>query len=169
MIDIEIDKLTNSIVNRISGDSFSTVVLPMNEHDLKKIAKKNGWNFNWRSEAKQADRTIYKLTIVDNPDIVQGLMSISDFQDHFYLHLVENAPFNLGQEKLYEGVAGNLFAYAYKLSWDNGYQGFIAFQSKTQLITHYEKILNATHIGGHKMVVFPDAALKLILKYFQDE
>jgi hypothetical protein len=83
--------------------------------------------------------------------------------------LVENAPFNLGQEKLYEGVAGNLFAYACKLSWDNGYQGFIAFQSKTQLITHYEKILNATHIGGHKMVVFPDAALKLILKYFQDE
>lgn len=43
---IEIDKLTNSIVNTISGDSFPTDVHPISKVDLKNITKKNGWIFN---------------------------------------------------------------------------------------------------------------------------
>ena len=42
-IDIEIDKLTNSIENSISGDTFPTDVLLVESADLKKITKKNGW------------------------------------------------------------------------------------------------------------------------------
>jgi hypothetical protein len=34
------------------------------------------------------------------------------------MHLVENAPFNKGQTKVYAGVAGNLVAYACKLSFN---------------------------------------------------
>jgi hypothetical protein len=37
---IEIDKLTNSIVNTISGDSFPTDVHPATKTDLKNITKK---------------------------------------------------------------------------------------------------------------------------------
>ena len=33
-------------------------------------------------------------------------------------------------------------------------------------IPHYEKSLGATHVGGSKMVIFPQAALTLIKKYF---
>lgn len=110
---------------------------------------------------------MYKLTIKGNPEIIQGLASISDFEDHFFLHLVESAPFNLGRKKLYSGVPGNLFAFVCKLSWDKGYQGFVAFQSKTRLIEHYEITFGAVHVGGHKMIIFPDAALKLIRQYFQ--
>jgi hypothetical protein len=165
-IGIEIDKLTNSIVNTISGDSFPTDVHPATKADIKSTNKKSGWLFNWASEFKQANRQIFKLTIRNNPGIIQGLVSISDYNDHFYLHLIENAPFNLGKSKLYEGVAGNLFAFTCKSSWDKGYQGFVAFTSKTKLIEHYEKTLGATHIGGHKMVIFPQEALKLINKYF---
>jgi hypothetical protein len=113
-----------------------------------------------------ADRTVFKLTIRNNPEIIQGLVSISDYHDHFYLHLIESAPFNLGRNKLYEGVPGNLFTFTCKISWDNGYQGFISFTSKTKLLDHYEKTLRATHIGGRKMVIFPNQALKLIRKYF---
>ena len=102
-----------------------------------------------------------------NPDIIQELVSISDYGDHFYLHLVESAPFNLGKRKLYAGVPGNLFAFTCKLSWDKGYEGFESFQSKTKLIEHYESSLGATHVGGHKMVIFPPAALNLIKQYFQ--
>jgi hypothetical protein len=114
-----------------------------------------------------SDRKVYKLTIQDNRNIVQGLASISNFHDHFYLHLVESAPFNMGRNKLYEGVPGNLFAFTCKKSLDAGYQGFVSFLSKTKLIEHYEKSLDATHVGGHKMVIFPQAALKLIQKYYQ--
>lgn len=163
---IEIDKLTNSIVNTISGDSFPTDVHPVTKVDLKNTIKKNGWFFNWVGEAKLKDRQVFKLTIRNNPEIVQGLLSISDYDDYYYLHLIESAPFNLGKNKLYEGVPGNLFAFTCKTSWDNGYQGFVSFTSKTKLIEHYEKTLGATHIGGHKMVIFPHEALKLIKKYF---
>ena len=165
-IGVEIDKLTNSIQNTISGDSFPTDVHPISKSDLKIISKKNKWLFNWAEEFKMADRTVFKLTIRNNPEIIQGLVSVSDYNDHFYLHLIESAPFNLGRNKLYEGVPGNLFAFTCKISWDNGYQGFISFTSKTKLLDHYEKTLGATHIGGHKMVIFPNEALKLIRKYF---
>jgi hypothetical protein len=163
---IEIDKLTNSILNTISGDSFPTDVHPVSKSDLKNVSKKNGWLFNWADEFKLTDRKVFKLTIRNNPDIIQGLLSISDYGDHHYLHLIESAPFNLGRHKLYEGVPGNLFAFTCKISWDIGYQGFVSFTSKTKLIEHYEKTLGATHIGGHKMVIFPNEALKLIRKYF---
>ena len=165
-IGVEIDKLTNSILNTISGDSFPTDVHPVIKMDLKNISKKNGWLFSWTTEFKFADRQIFKLTIRDNPNIIQGLASISDYNDHYYLHLVESAPFNLGKKKLYEGVPGNLFAFTCKTSWDKGYQGFVSFTSKTKLIEHYEKSLGSTHIGGHKMVVFPQEAIKLIKKYY---
>jgi hypothetical protein len=128
-IGIEIDKLTNSIVNTISGDSFPTDVHPATKTDLKNTTKKNGWLFNWASEFKLADRQVYKITIRNNPDIVQGLLGISDYEDHYYLHLIESAPFNLGKDKLYEGVPRNLFAFTCKASWDKGYQGFVSFTS----------------------------------------
>jgi len=165
-IGIEIDKLTNSIQNTISGDSFPTDVHSATKIDLKNITLRNGWFFNWQSEFKLKDRQVLKLTIRNNPDIVQGLLSISDYKDHYYLHLIESAPFNLGKHKVYEGVPGNLFAYTCKASWDKGYQGFISFTSKTKLIEHYEKTLGASHIGNHKMAIFPKESLKLIQKYF---
>jgi hypothetical protein len=166
LIGVEIDKLTNSVLNTISGDSFPTDIHPISKIDLKSITKKNKWLFNWGEEFKIADRNVFKLTIRNNPDIIQGLVSISDYKDHFYLHLIESAPFNLGRHKLYEGVPGNLFAFTCKISWDKGYQGFISFTSKSKLLNHYEKTLGATHIGGNKMVIFPKEALKLIKKYF---
>jgi hypothetical protein len=166
-LDIRIDKLTNSILNTISGDSFQTEINEVNKDDLKTAKKENGWTFDWIYEFKMADRKVYKLTIRENPKIIQGLVSISDYKDHFYLHLVESAPFNMGKNKLYEGVPGNLFAFACKKSMDAGYEGFVSFQSKTKLIEHYEKSLGAIHVGGHKMIIFPQVALKLIQKYFQ--
>jgi hypothetical protein len=166
-IDIRIDKLTNSILNTISGDSFQTNVDEVGKEDLKIIRREGVWNFDWAAEFKIPDRKIFKLTIKDNPNIIQGLASISNYKDHFYLHLVESAPFNTGKNKLYEGVPGNLFAFTCKKSMDAGYQGFVSFQAKTRLIEHYEKSLGAIHIGGHKMIIFPEAAMKLIQKYFQ--
>jgi hypothetical protein len=65
------------------------------------------------------------------------------------------------------GASREIFAFACKLSWDKGYEGFVSFQSKTSLIEHYEKSLGAIHVGGHKMVIFPLQASRLIQKYFK--
>ena len=166
-IGIEIDRLTNSIVNTISGDSFQTEILQIATEDMKGVIKKVGWKFDWKSEAKLDDRQVYKLTIEGNRNVIQGLISISDYNDHIFMHLIESAPFNYGKPKLYEGVPGNMVAFACKESWNRGYEGFVAFVSKTKLIAHYEKTLGAHHIGGQRMAIGTEAAAALIDQYFK--
>jgi hypothetical protein len=65
-----IDRLTNSILNTISGDSFQTDVMRLGKSDLKHITKKKGWNFNWKKEFGEIKKEVYKLTIVNNPSII---------------------------------------------------------------------------------------------------
>ncbi len=165
-IDIEIDKLTNSIENVITGDCFKTEIIHISEFDLKEISKKNKWLFNWKSEFKSPDRDVYKLVISGNESIIQGLISLTEKQDHVYVHLIESAPFNMGKNKVYVGVPGNLFAFACKVSFHRGFDGYVAFTAKTQLIEHYTKTLNARIISGNLMVISSFSAIELINKYF---
>ena len=167
-LDFLVDKLTNSIENVVTGDSFQTVVSLASTSDLKAITKKNGWLFNWKFEIKQPEREVYKLTIAGNPNVVQGLMCVEIKQDHVYIHLVENAPFNRGKAKMYAGVPGNLVAFACRLSFQRGHQGNVSFLSKTDLINHYEKNLGAFHFGGRIMIIETKSAIKLINRYFKN-
>ncbi len=165
IIDIEIDKLTNSIVNRVSGDVFDTEVLPMTAKDWKNVRKKD-WVFDWKKEARKPNKKVYKLVIEANQEVIQGLVALENMQGFVYLSLVENISYNKGANKVYEGVAGNLFAYACKVSQDLGFDGFVAFDAKTALIAHYQKMLGATVAGGARMYIDEAAAQKLIKKYW---
>lgn len=168
-LDFEIDKLTRSIENVVTGDSFPTDITLISTKDLKIATKRNGWLFDWKDEFAQKQKEVYKLTIVNNPSIIQGLVSLEIKADHVYLHLIENAPFNKGKSKMYAGVAGNLVAFACKLSFQRGHDGNVSFISKTQLIDHYVNSLGAFHFGGRIMIIETKAAIKLINKYFHDE
>ena len=166
--EFEIDELTNSVKNIISGDSFSTDISRITRTDLKKITKKNGWLFDWKLELKHPERDIFKITIVNNQTIIQGLISLEVRSDHVFMHLVESAPFNKGKTKLYSGVPGNLVAFACKLSFQRGHEGNVAFISKTHLINHYKESLGAVHAGGRLMIIDSNAAFKLINRYFSN-
>ena len=161
-----VDKLTNSIENLVTGDSFHTDITLISNADLKTVTKKNSWAFDWKNELKQPQRDVYKLTIVNNQSIIQGLISLEVKSDHVFMHLVESAPFNKGKTKIYAGVPGNLVAFACKLSFQRGHEGNISFLSKTQLVQHYIDALGAMHFGGRVMIIDTKAALKLINKYF---
>ena len=165
-LDFVVDKLTNSIENVVTGDSFPTDITLISSADLKTVTKKNGWAFDWKDEFKQPERDVYKLTIVNNQTVVQGLISLEIKSDHVYMHLVENAPFNKGKTKIYSGVPGNLVAFACKLSFQRGHEGNVSFFSKTQLVQHYIDTLGAMHFGGRVMIIDTIAALKLLNKYF---
>ncbi len=165
-LDFEVDKLTNSIENVVTGDSFATDISIVTLADLKEITKKNKWQFDWKFEYKQPEREVYKLTIVNNQQIIQGLISLEIKPDHVYMHLVESAPFNKGKSKMYAGVPGNLVAFACKFSFQRGHEGNVSFFSKTQLVQHYIDSLGAMHVGGRIMIIDTIAALKLIDKYF---
>ena len=167
-LDFIIDKLTNSIENVITGDSFATEISLLTNADLKSISKTKKWLFNWKDEFKEPARDVYKLTITNNISIIQGLISLEVKSDHVYMHLVESAPFNKGKEKVYSGVPGNLVAFACKLSFQRGHEGNVSFLSKTQLVEHYIKSLGAIHFGGRVMIIETPAALRLINKYFKN-
>jgi hypothetical protein len=85
--DFIIDRLTNSILNTISGDSFQTEISILTKADLKNVTKKIGWNFNWKNEFDDIKKEVYKLTIEGNPSIIQGLLSLTIASDHVYMDL----------------------------------------------------------------------------------
>ena len=62
-LDFIIDRLTDSIVNVYTGDSFQTEVSLLTKEDLKTINKKNKWNFDWNIEYKNLAKEVYKFTI----------------------------------------------------------------------------------------------------------
>ena len=107
LVDIEIDKLANSIQNAVSGDVFDTDIFQLFANESKQISKAD-WQFKWQEQVKLTDREVYKLVIKDNPKIIQGLISLSYQGDHIYMHLIESAKFNKGKTKIYTGVPGNL-------------------------------------------------------------
>lgn len=55
-LDFEVDKLTNSIENVITGDSFPTDITLITNVDLRTITKKNDWQFDWKLEFKQPEK-----------------------------------------------------------------------------------------------------------------
>lgn len=75
-------------------------------------------------------KNVYKLTVIGNPKVIQGLLSFTIQPDHIYMDLLESAPFNRGRNKLYEGVPGNLVAYACKVSFQHGFDGYVSFTPK---------------------------------------
>jgi len=66
-LDFEIDKLTNSIENAISGEVFDTHVSQISE---KRKIKKLDWVFEWHSEIKVNSKSGYCLTTLNNQKII---------------------------------------------------------------------------------------------------
>lgn len=161
-ISIKVDKIANSIVNRLSGDGFNTDVIELQKSDLKSLVK--GWEFDWRKEASVEN--VYKLVIRITPEVIQGLISIKDRGDHIFMNLIEAAKHNKGRNKIYEGVAGNLVAFACLQSLAKGYNGIVAFDAKSKLIEHYRTTLKARLYFGNRMYIDEKTALLLIDKYF---
>jgi hypothetical protein len=162
-IGVHIDKLTNSIENISTGEVFDTVITQLQIKDSKQLVTKS-WKFDWHSELKAKTKLVYKLTTVNNPNIIQGLLSREDKQDHIFMHLIESSIFNIGIDKIYLGVPGNLIAFACKVSVDMGYQGFVAYDAKSALIKHYQNTLFATHFRWLRMFIDNKAADRLILQ-----
>ncbi len=166
-LDFEVDKLTNSIENAVSGKVFDTLITLLKTADSKQV-KKAEWTFNWQTEIKDEAKQVYKLTTANNPTIIHGLISLTDKADHIFMDLIESAKFNKGKSKLYKGVPDNLVAFACKLSFEKGYEGVVSFISKTQLIQHYEQTLGAKLFGNNRMFIDTREALILTIKYFKD-
>ena len=171
-VDIEIDGLTNCLVNRATNEDCDTQYRRISKTITKADAEKlmaEGWLFDW-SIPHSNGYEIYELLIKDSEER-QGLIALKHIRDQLYTHVdvVESAPQNRGKNGKYQGVGAHLFAIACKLSWDVGNEGFIQFKAKTDLVEHYRETLNAKNIDAQNMYIDSYAALNLIKTYFSKE
>jgi len=165
-MNIEIDKLTNSIENTLTGEVFDTVIVRLSTGDAATL-KITDWDFDWVKEIHESEKEVYCVSTVNNPGIIHGLLSLEDKDDHIFIHLIENSKLNKGKNKVYVGVPGNLVAFACKIAMEKGYDGFVAFDAKSKLIHHYEQTLGATHYRDLRMFIDTNAATRLISQYFK--
>ncbi|MCL2055244.1 MAG: hypothetical protein FWG90_12550 [Oscillospiraceae bacterium] len=166
-IDILIDKLTPCLVEVSSGKICKTIFSLATNGDITGLAEK-GWLFDW-SDDELRKTNIYKL-MIDGDNTVQGLVSAEVVRGAVYVHLVESAPHNIGENKKYKGVGGHLFAIAIKLSVANGFDGYIYFEAKNmKLVEHYSEMLGAnrimTRLHEYRMELLEENAHKIMDKY----
>lgn len=165
-LDITIDKFTPCLENAKTGEILETTYSLANDSELRQL---KGWNFNWVSEDLK-DAEIYKLQIKGDFDI-QGLVALTKFERDkaIYVNIAESAPHNLGNNKLYNGVGGHLFAIAAQYSKELGYGGFVFMDAKNVgLVEHYRNTLGAQLLGiphQYRMFIDEDAAEDLLKIY----
>lgn len=131
--------------------------------------KKDGWNFNWRKTLKAKNSKTYVLRLKVNPTSPQGVLQLRTESGMITMELIEISPDNLGKTKRYDYVAGCLIAFAcqqtFKLT--SSYKGFLSFDSKTKLITWYQKKYYAKIAVGQKMYIDAKGAKRLIEQYLK--
>lgn len=163
-IDIEIDKLTNSIEEVATGKSVATHVGRVLLED--RLIRAKDWRFDWIKELEQPRHEVYALTAEPHPGVPQGLISIEDRGDHVFMHLLESARFNQGKGKRFLGVPPNLVAHACRISFKRGYGGVVAFVAKTKLRQHYMDTLGAQVLWGDRLYMDTERATELVERYF---
>jgi hypothetical protein len=166
-LDLEVDKLTNSIENKLTGKSVETEVIRLHKDDLLTLRGLK-WAFDWAAELDEPLREVHALTSKGNSAFWHGLVSSEDKSDHIFMHLIESAPFNKGRNKLFTGVMGNLVAFLCKTSFEKGYWGNVVFDAKTRLVEHYEQALGAKRITSTRLFIDPQQSLVLVKQYFPD-
>jgi hypothetical protein len=152
-----------------TGKTFETAISLAEEEEMRMLRRKDGWFFDWEKESRESGHLVYKLTLHGDRRI-QGLISIEPVPGQLYIemHLIENAPHNRGDGKWFTGVAANLVAFACKMSFDMGFNGFVAFTAKTTLVNHYIEMLGAQIIyNRNRMGIFTMAAKKLVNSYYK--
>lgn len=169
---INIDELTPCLRRLSDGKIINTTVIEV--EPTKKAFK--DWEFDWTVPAKNG----YTVRAIkaDGDDRIQGMVALKPDPQNYAVRvdIVEAAPFNnphnkLFKQKEYAGVGGHLFAEAVKESYKQGYDGYVFFKAKTNLIEHYESTLGAVLINPKDRIMAIDerAARKLYEQYYQED
>lgn len=168
-IDVKVDDMANSVVHRPSGQVFPTAILLWRDLPDTSKASVAAWRFDWAKEIRRTDSDVVGL-LAQGYETIRGLMALEARGDHVFVVLIESAPHNIGENQLFMGVAGNLSAYACGRSFALGFDGYIAFDAKNELIEHFKTSLAAHRVGSsNRMIVDTTSARRLIAQYQKEE
>ena len=139
LVKIDIDLLTQCLIRTKDNKIVKTEVKEINTQ----YYNFKDWEFNWIEESKKRNK-------------------IAPFNNR-------HNPKNILKSKEYLGVGGHLFAEIARISFEKGYDGYVSFLAKTNLIEHYKKTLGAkqlSYIEIIEMYIDDEASTKLVKKYY---
>ena len=168
---IEIDELTPCL-RRLSDDK----IVNTSVFDVSPTKEEfKDWEFDWTIPKKNG--LIVRGIKADGDDRMQGMIALKSDPSNYavVVDIVEAAPFNNPHNKLftkkeYAGVGGHLFAEAVRESINRGYDGYVYFKAKTNLIEHYQKELGAILINEKERIMAIDERGAKILydRYYKE-
>jgi hypothetical protein len=150
------------VLNVKTGRKTGVVIEPVVSSDYKSITKQKYW-FDWKTEKKNL---VYKLRLKGSDEIL-GLISLLHFKDEqrYEIKLLAVSKENRGRTKTYEGIAGNLIAYACRLALKKyAENGCVSLFPKTELKTYYRKKYGMLP-AGKQLFLEGAPLLRLIEKY----
>ena len=129
------------------------------------------WLFDWSKTEKKG----YKILAlyVEGDNRIQGAISIRENPQNMSIEIdiVESAPFNSSynkkvKDKEYNEVGICLFTEVCKRSFDLGYDGYVEFIAKSNLVKYYMDNMRAIPIDAQRMYINTSGAKWLIEKYY---
>lgn len=140
------------LIENSTGQMIPMCINPIKLIDIQHM--KSDWTltFDWTLYFEYENVEVYILT-TEHSNYVEGAIALEYRGDHVWIHLIEKAPRNRAPQEKYKYIAHHLFAFATKRHLDQGGDGFVAFDSKTGLITHYIKEYSAERIGTTRMMI----------------
>ena len=137
-----------------------------------------GWEFDW-TKPERDGYMVFALRVKGDRRI-QGMIAMKEDPANYAMKIdiVEAAPHNSPHNpantsgtKEYSEVGGHLFAEACRQSFEKGYDGFVHFIAKTNLIKHYSESLGAELLNPRErlMAIPSQAAAYLVDRYYGGE
>jgi hypothetical protein len=148
-----------------SGKYKEARITLLRKEELTSITKRR-FDFDWDEEV---ELKTYKITFI-NDDYILGLMSIqiNSAERRFEIRLLELSKENRGNLKEYDRLAGCLIAFACKLSFKDGLNGFVSLIPKTVLISHYMRKYFFSPMGM-QLYVEGEISIALITEYLEND
>jgi hypothetical protein len=157
-----------------SGEHVSAVIERMTKKDfgLVKQSRARFVHFEWQ---RYKDEEVYKLRLKADTKIL-GLMCILDHVDDgldaVEIRLLEVCDEHTGAKKRLENISGCLIAFACRVSFNLGHDGYVFLLPKSELVAHYRSKYGFQHIPGKRaespmgyMLLDERNAMRLIFKY----
>ncbi|MBK7789381.1 MAG: N-acetyltransferase [Saprospiraceae bacterium] len=151
------------ILHLPTGDWVDALIENTETSDLKSL-KKDKFEFDWRLEEPTL---VYKLRLVNDKEIL-GLMSLDHFESEkrMEIRLLEVSILNRGEDRRYDGIAGNLIAFACKECVKyHGFWACVSLIPKTRLRQHYITKYGMFDDGGKHLYLVDRNLFKLIEQY----
>ena len=129
------------------------------------------WLFDWSKTEKKG----YKILAlyVEGDNRIQGAISIRENPQNMSIEIdiVESAPFNSSynkkvKDKEYNEVGICLFTEVCKRSFEIGYDGYVEFIAKSNLVKYYMDNMRAIPIDTQRMYINSSGAKWLMEKYY---